>query len=184
MKKIYLVLSSTGTTFSKMIRKHTGDRFNHVSIAFKEDLSEMYSFGRKYACLFFYGGFVVEGKDRGTFKRFEKTEVRVFELTVSEESYCEIERIIARFLSEKKKFSYNFKGVLKARENLDYQKSERSFYCSQFVARVLTTAKVIPEDFFNGAPIPNKFQAIEGLTLLYEGLLRDYVPVKDPIAKS
>lgn len=46
MKKIYIVLTHTGTNLSKIIKNWTKDEFSHVSIALDEDLDEMYSFGR------------------------------------------------------------------------------------------------------------------------------------------
>ena len=44
MKKIYIVLTHTGTILSKIIKYWTKDEFSHVSIALDEDLKEMYSF--------------------------------------------------------------------------------------------------------------------------------------------
>ena len=46
MKKIYIVLTHTGTTLSKIIKTYTKDEFSHVSIALDNKLQEMYSFGR------------------------------------------------------------------------------------------------------------------------------------------
>ena len=176
MKKVYLVLTDTGTTFSKMIRKHTGDKYNHISISLREDLSEMYSFGRRNAYIFFYGGFVIEKPRHGTFKRFNKTSALVFELPVEDDAYAIIEDMIQHFISERKRFGYNIRGIFKARKNVNYQGSFRRFYCSQFVSHLLVCARVIPEDFFGGVPTPTKFSMIPSLKPLYEGLLWDYAP--------
>ena len=46
MKKIYIILTHTGTILSKIIKKYTKDEFSHVSISLDVDLKEMYSFGR------------------------------------------------------------------------------------------------------------------------------------------
>ena len=43
MKKIYIVLTHTGTTLSKIIKTYTKDEFSHVSIALDNKLQEMYS---------------------------------------------------------------------------------------------------------------------------------------------
>ena len=45
-KKIYIVLTYSGTILSRIIRAYTGDEYSHVSIALDKDLEEMYSFGR------------------------------------------------------------------------------------------------------------------------------------------
>ena len=46
MKKIYIILTHTGTMLSKIIKKYTKDEFSHVSIALDKELNRMYSFGR------------------------------------------------------------------------------------------------------------------------------------------
>ena len=174
MKKVYLVLTHTGTWFSKRIRKHTGDTYNHVSIALKEDLSELYSFGRRNPYVFFYGGFVVEGLNHGTFKRFSETTARVYELEVEDDAYSNLERQSAAFIAFRKKYHYNHMGILKARKNIDYQRNERCFYCSQFVYHVLVEAGILARNAFQGAVTPGKMATIPGLRLIYEGLLREY----------
>ena len=174
MKKIYLVLTHTGTSFSNLIKKHTGNTYNHVSIALKEDLTEMYSFGRINPYIFFYGGFVVEGLRHGTFKRFHKTIAKVLELEVEDASYAIINNYIEHFLREKSSFGYNFLGVLKARKNINYQPSYRKFYCSQFVNYLLVCAHVIPEKYFGEVAHPEDFDKIEGAKPIFEGVLQDY----------
>lgn len=59
MKKIYIVLTHTGTTLSKIIKNYTNDEFSHVSISLDSELKEMYSFGRLNAYNPFWGGFVL-----------------------------------------------------------------------------------------------------------------------------
>ena len=174
MKKIYLVLTHTGTSFSEMIRKHTGNTYNHISIALKEDLSEMYSFGRLNPYIFFWGGFVIENPKKGTFKRFYKTIAKVLELSVSDEAYSIIESYINQFIAEKKSFRYNIRGIFKARNNVNYQKTYRKFYCSQFVNYLLVCAHVIPENFFGSIVKPEAFCTIENTKVIYEGLIREY----------
>ena len=79
-----------------------------------------------------------------------------------------------QFISDKKTFGYNFLGILKARNNVDYQKSYRKFYCSQFVNYLLVCAHVIPEHYFGNVVTPESFCSLENATVHYEGLLRDY----------
>ena len=75
MKKVYIVLAHTGTILSRIIKIVTGAEYTHASIALDEDLDKMYSFGRKYSYIAFIGGFVKEGSNIGTFKRFYNTEI-------------------------------------------------------------------------------------------------------------
>ncbi|MDF2713668.1 MAG: hypothetical protein K0R28_593 [Paenibacillus sp.] len=59
-KKVYILLTDTGTWLSKMIKAYTKEPFNHASLAFDEDMQEVYSFGRKHESNPFLGGFVKE----------------------------------------------------------------------------------------------------------------------------
>ena len=61
MRKIYIVLTYTGTFLAKIIRFYTKKEYSHVSIALDEDLGRMYSFGRINPYNAFVGGFVREG---------------------------------------------------------------------------------------------------------------------------
>lgn len=83
-KKIYIILTHTGTVLSKIIKGFTKDEFSHVSIALDIELKEMYSFGRLNPNNPFCGGFVHEYIDKGTFKRFYKTRAKVYSLEVTE----------------------------------------------------------------------------------------------------
>ncbi len=58
MKKIYIVLTHTGTTLSKIIKTYTKDEFSHVSISLDLELKKMYSFGRLNPYNPFWDGFV------------------------------------------------------------------------------------------------------------------------------
>ena len=84
MRKIYIVLTYTGTILSKLVKMYTKREFSHVSIALDEDLKEMYSFGRLNPYNPFIGGFVHEYMDKGTFKRFSKTNAQIYCLELTE----------------------------------------------------------------------------------------------------
>jgi len=184
MKKIFFVLTQTNTYVSRIIRHYTGDTYNHISIALEEDLSEMYSFGRRNPYIFFYGGFVVENPMKGTFKRYPRTLCKVLCLPVEDDSYQTISDLIQRFASEKKSFKYNIRGIFKARKNINYQKSYRKFYCTQFMKYLLVCAHVVPESFFDEVVAPEHFMKLPDVTVLYEGLLRDYASQFTPTTQQ
>lgn len=172
-------MTNTGTSVSNMIRRFTGDTYNHISISLSEDLSEMYSFGRRNPYNVFSGGFVQEHPFFGTFKRFKNTSCNILELSVSDESYTIISDIIKNFVTDRKNFKYNVKGLIKARNNVNYQKTYRRFYCSQFVRYLLVCAHIIHENFFGPVVAPQDFFKVPGVLPVYEGLLRDYMNVFD-----
>ena len=87
MKKIYIVLTHTGTNLSKIIKYYTKNEFSHVSIALDKELKQMYSFGRLNPYNPFWAGFVHEEINKGTFKRFEKTLAQIYSLDVTDNQY-------------------------------------------------------------------------------------------------
>ena len=87
MKKIYIILTHTGTILSTIIKYYTKDEFSHVSIALDADLEEMYSFGRLHPYNPFLGSFVHESIKKGTFKRFKNTKAKVYSLFVTDDQY-------------------------------------------------------------------------------------------------
>lgn len=65
MKNVYIVLSQTGTIFSRAIRLYTRDQYNHASMSFDSKLLVMYSFGRRKRYNLLDSGFVIENFARG-----------------------------------------------------------------------------------------------------------------------
>ena len=45
-KKIYILLSFTGTILSRIIRMYTKDKYCHASLSLDKEFNELYSFGR------------------------------------------------------------------------------------------------------------------------------------------
>ena len=87
MKKIYIILTYTGTILSRIVKIYTRKEYSHVSISLDRDLNQMYSFGRLNPYNPFIGGFVHEGVDRGTFKRFKNTKTKIYSMEIDEEKY-------------------------------------------------------------------------------------------------
>lgn len=96
-KQVYIILSDTGTWFTRMIRLYTKAPFNHASIAFDPALHEVYSFGRKRPRNPFIGGFVKEDMHS---ELFREATCAVYRCSVSERHYHEIRSYLHRFESE------------------------------------------------------------------------------------
>lgn len=172
MKKIYIVLTQTGTLLSRTIKLCTGKQYNHVSIALDEDLEQLYSFGRINPYNAFIGGFVHEGIDKGTFKRFYRTETQVFGKTITDEQYEKLKINIENIEKNKHKYRFNLTGLALAGIHKDYSPVNK-FFCSQFVRHVMNCSgidtSVIPD-----IPQPEDFKKLEGMELIYDGQLRFY----------
>lgn len=171
MKKIYIILTHTGTMLSNIIKKYTKDEFSHVSIALDKELNRMYSFGRLNPYNAFYGGFVHEYINEGTFKRFYKTRAKIYSLEISDNQYEEISKNIIEFEQNKNKYKFNIVGLFAVGIHKRIQKENR-FYCAEFVKYILEKSGVdtkLPEIIK-----PEDFKKLEGLKEIYSGLLRQY----------
>lgn len=171
MKKIYIILTHTGTTLSKIIKNYTKDEFSHVSISLDKDLNEMYSFGRLNPYNPFWGGFVHEGINFGTFKRFKNTVCRIFAINVTEEQFNNVKGIIEYIKNSKQLQTFNVIGLFAVGFNIKIS-FENSFYCAEFVKYVLDKS-----DIKNNLPEmirPEDFKKLEDSSIIYDGLLRNY----------
>lgn len=170
-RKIYIILTHTGTTLSKMIKKFTKDEFSHISISLDEELNEMYSFGRLNPYNPFWAGFVHEHIHSGTFKRFKSTETKIYSLEITEEEYNQIQKIIYDMKTRKERLKFNIIGLFAVAFNKRI-KGKNSFYCAEFVKYALEESGVktnLPELIR-----PENFKKLNNIKLIYKGKLSEY----------
>ena len=172
MKKIYIILTHTGTVLSNIIKSYTKDEFSHISIALDADLTQMYSFGRLNPYNPFWGGFVHEELNKGTYKRFKRTRANVYSLFVSDEQYEKLKQRINYFNDNKEKYRFNIKGLFFVSIKKQIRR-KNSFYCAEFVRHVLRFSGV-PTNHLPAIIRPENFKDLEGLHLEYQGLFRKY----------
>lgn len=172
MKKIYIILTHTGTILSKIIKLFTQNRYTHVSISLDAEMNEMYSFGRLHPYNPFIGGFVKEGINIGTFKRFKNTESEVYSLEITDEEYEKIKVIIKNMYINKKIYKFNISGLAFALFRKRHIRKNK-FYCSEFVRYLLENSNVHIKDISKVIK-PEDFRKLKMLHLEYEGLLRKY----------
>lgn len=172
-KSVYLIISQTGTLFSRVLKFFTHAEYNHSSISLDPSLEEMYSFGRLNPYNPFVGGFVKEGKNIGTFKRFYKTTALVLELKVSAEQYNGLKSLLEYMKQNNTNFSYNYWGVFCAIFKYNVS-SQRKFYCSQFVRACLASFKISNSQQLPKVIKPIDFLQLKGLRQVYRGMLKDY----------
>lgn len=170
-KKIYIILTYSGTMLSRLIKAYTKDEYCHVSIALDKDLNKMYSFGRLRPYNPLFAGFVHEELFRGTFKRFKNTVTEVYSINVTDRQYRKIKRIINKFNSNNKQYKFNIIGLFAVAFNKKY-KRKNSFYCAEFVKYVVESADVemnLPE-----LVKPMDFKQENLMNLEYKGMLKNY----------
>ena len=174
VRKIYIVLTHTGTILSRLIKYYTQEEFSHISIAFDENLDEMYSFGRRNAYNPFIGGFVREGIDFGTFKRFSNTKAAIYSFEVTDKQYKKIKKIVNKMERKKYLYKFNFIGLFAVSLNIKVSR-QNHFYCAEFVKYLIDESKIeldLPQ-----IVKPGDFIGLEGFELKYNGVLKNYKEV-------
>lgn len=171
--KIYIVLTYTGTILSKIIKLYTKHEFAHISISLDEKLNELYSFGRLNPYNPFIGGFVHEGINIGTFKRFKKTIAGIYSLEITDEQYNKIKNSIQYIEKNREKYKFNIIGLFLVGLKIRY-KRKKQFYCAEFVKHLLDESNVIDNNTLPEIISPEDFKKIVNLKLEYKGLLQEY----------
>lgn len=171
MKKIYIILSYSGTIPSKFIKLFTRYKYSHVSISLRNDINIMYSFGRKKVNNPFNGGFIIENKKGAFYKKFNKTKCIILEMNVNKEQYIKLDELINEYKKDKELYRYDFIGIFLRIFNIKLTRRNHKV-CSDFVASLLEQSQIYnfnkklikPKDFMN---IPNK-------KIIYQGKLLNY----------
>lgn len=169
MKKVYIILSHTGTLLSRAIKQYTKDEFSHVSISLDINLKEMYSMGRLNPYNPIFAGFVHERINKGTYKRFFNTVSSVCFLNVTDEQFEEIKENIR--IIEKNRYRFNFLGLLGVGLHTRI-KQENAFYCAEFVKYILENSGV--KTYLPELVKPEDFKELIGTNEIYHGYLRNY----------
>ena len=174
-KKVYILLTDTGTLFTNLIKLYTKKPYNHASIAFDSTLSEVYSFGRKVAWNPFIGGFVKEEVRKGLFK---EADCAIYCITVSELQIKKMNNYIKEVEGQQEFYRYNFLGLFGFLMKKPIRR-EKAFFCSQFVASVLMECHIIDFEKAPSLITPYDFQINSKLQLVYEGKLKAYHNMDD-----
>ena len=171
MKKIYLILSHSGTIPSKLVKFYTNFKYSHISIALDKDLDFMYSFGRKKYNNPFNGGFIIENKRNLFYKKYKNTKCIILELEINENQYNKLINVLNNYKENKNLYKYDFLGCIFSIIKINFKRKYYSV-CSEFVGRLLENSNIY---YFNKNNIkPKDFMSIPNTNVLYEGLLKDY----------
>ncbi|AZK45688.1 hypothetical protein [Paenibacillus lentus] len=174
-RSVFILLTNTGTLFTKIIKGYTRAPYNHASISFNRELSEMYSFGRKNPNNPLNGGFVKEDIKTGTFSKYPNTTCVIYELKVSEREIEKMKRVLHIFIRSHNKYLYNILGVvgIALKEPVEFS---NSYFCSQFVAEILDRSGIKLWNKLPALVTPDDFRQSDRLHLIYEGKLSEYEP--------
>ncbi|WP_211750158.1 hypothetical protein [Paenibacillus sp. Marseille-Q4541] len=174
-QSVFILLTNTGTLFTQIIQTYTRAPYNHASISFNRELSEMYSFGRKSPNNPLNGGFVKEDIKTGTFSKYPNTTCVIYELEVTEREVEKMKRVLQVFIQKREKYLYNILGVIgiALKEPVEFS---NSYFCSQFVAEILRRSGIKIWDKLPALVTPDDFRQSDRMNLIYEGKLSEYEP--------
>lgn len=174
-QSVYILLTNTGTMFTRVIQTYTKAPYNHASISFNRELSELYSFGRKNPSNPLNGGFVREDIKTGTYSKYPNTTCVIYELQVSEREIEKMKRVLQVFIQKRQKYLYNILGVvgIALKEPVEFS---NSYFCSQFVAEILERSGIKLWNKLPALVTPDDFRQSDRLHLIYEGKLSQYEP--------
>lgn len=159
-KAIYIVFTATPYRIGRMIRKVTRESYNHVSIALDEDLTDMYSFARRYYKTPFYGGFVKESIARYHTKGIASN-LHMCRIPVTEQQYTAVAQQLQNMLERNEHYLYNHFSAISALFHRQTQVKD-AYICVEFCTRVLQAIGIDID--------PNKFYSVGDL----EKLLQEY----------
>ena len=139
-KNLYVILSCTPTKIGKTIRFVTKTNYNHMSISLDDDLSNIYTFGRKKHTSPCIGGLVKENIDRFTLLKYKDIPVKIYKIPISEKEYSIIFSKIKE-ISLDEKYIYNLLSMTLYIFTGGFH-INKSFTCVEFTAYIVSLSSV------------------------------------------
>lgn len=168
---LYIVLTRTNTTMSRLIQIFKNDKYTHAAISFDKNLNQMYSFGRKHTFNPFIGGFKKEDINKGIYKFSQTVPSVIIEIQVSKEQHEKAKEILEQFISNSNLYKYSYIGLL---HNI-FKKSvcyENRFLCSEFVYHILNESGIV--DFNKSRNLVRPINLLDiGGKIIYKGDLKE-----------
>ncbi|HOQ74687.1 MAG TPA: hypothetical protein PLZ65_09855 [Limnochordia bacterium] len=170
---LYVVLTRTNTIISRLIHLFTQDEYTHAALALDRELTEMYSFARKYTYYPFLGRFKHERLDEGIYKLAKQLPGVVLELEVEAEQYEKARRLVQSFKDNSARYKYNCRGLVYGLLHRPTKRDDR-FLCSQFVYHVLHSSGIADFQVPANLVKPVDFLKLPG-RIVFQGDLKQLV---------
>lgn len=137
---IYIVFVVTNTGIGRMIRFFTNNQYNHVTISFEHNLSNMYSFARYHINSPISGGFVIEQPERYLHCNRD-VKIKVCKVPVASYDYERIQQEIAYFKQNREIMIYHTMNAVLSllRKRLT---ANNMYTCLDFVTFLLRYANI------------------------------------------
>lgn len=136
VRYVYVVLSQTPTKFGTMIRNVTSAKYNHASLAFDEELEQLYSFGRAQHEIPMKAGLVKEFRERFSLNKAEYVACKIYRIPVSWLDYARGLDMIKQIKGDTDGYMYNLFSVLTFPMFHGFA-TYKTFTCVEFTAYML-----------------------------------------------
>lgn len=167
-RTIYILLTRSGTWFSRLIHLATQDDYTHASIGLDGPDGPFYSFARKYRYLALPAGLVEEQVT--VYRR--AVPCCLYELKVSEEAYFRLRRKLRSMYAQREEYHYSVLGVFACYFNLSLQRRHH-YFCSQFVAGLLENCGAAELPKPPSLVRPADLRGLKNLRPVHQGVLAE-----------
>ena len=172
MKKVYVILTRTGTAPAQLVRLATRAEFTHSSIAIMPCRHSLHSFGRRNLNNFLISGYLHEDADKHVYAKYPDSPCAVYEICVSNEGYKRMADELSAFNKRYDKHKYSFIGAVTTQFGIK-KKLKYRYTCSQFVATILNASGEIRLPKHPSLIKPMDFASISGSKLVFRGKIKD-----------
>lgn len=155
MKTVTILLTKYSDLFGRFISWISGDGYSHASISIDEEEEIFYSFNAK--------GFAIEKPKKRTPKTRMPGSVSI-RIQVPEHIHALMEEEIERFLEAREQYRYSQVGVVLCLLHIPCKIRNR-YFCSQFVAEVLSEAGAVKFNKKESLYLPE--QLLDGIECLF-----------------
>lgn len=137
-RPVYILLTYTGTSFSKLIKNTTHQPYSHSSISFDSSMDNLYSFGRKEVGDKMH--FIEESIHAGLMGQVANTtKYSLYVFMATQKQYETIQMVLENMKANAEKYKYNTLGIITNFLGIESER-EYSYFCSEFVADLLKKA--------------------------------------------
>ena len=147
MKYLCVLLTKYPGRFSRLLALLSGRGFTHASIGLEDE-------GRFYS--FCFRGFTEETPDK--LRRHGVTAGRCYRIPVTDGAYRLVEARLRAMSTRRADYRYNYIGVALCLLRLPLRRRNR-YFCSQFVAELLSASGAVPLRKAPSLYLPNHFPA-------------------------
>ena len=177
-KSVYILLTRSGTWFSRLIHLATDDCYTHASIGLDGPNGPFYSFARKYARFALPAGLVMEEIRLEVQTKRQQIPCCLYALSVPLPVYERLRRQIDRMYAPKDRYHYTLLGAVACYFNHPMPR-ENHYFCSQFAASLLERSGAVELGKAPELVRPADFCQMERFRPVYQGELgnlREAVP--------